>query len=463
MAPVFRVFKLTCLMVVAFSLTSCLTHEEILQQHAKLQGKIHKAPPKPVVIEKPVFRTNPDELKSNDDEKLPLDKQEAPSDNLKSGGGRSTVVDTDGDNPSLKPDQEDIFIDDDETEDAGGLPLKFPDPDLDEEDGGRDEEVQGELLGDKAEDEIHHEEDVDEEAHFQEQYRGEPQDAPVGTLVLEDLEEIISSQERILLHFVGEDCKKCDLFRPHFAAAAKTFWDMEETDNSQVVLFYEVTDLQLMVKFNLRQLPTVFFFRSGIPILYEGTLTKEPLVSWMLAHLEVMGWELQEDNFDLETKRKNEDGTSQQWLINFCNVDIAGCDGFMATWESAAYSLNGTVQFGYVDIALEVTLAKRFDVDPQHLPAVALLKDDQIFWCTLPLMELTTHNLIHFVTSGHMKNDEEHLPSQLSAFAALIVRAGAHFNVVLATMVATTVVLYVIYVYVCRRQRLADSGKQKGV
>ena len=69
---------------------------------------------------------------------------------------------------------------------------------------------------------------------------------------------------------VGEDCKKCDLFRPHFAAAAKTFWDMEETDNSQVVLFYEVTDLQLMVKFNLRQLPTVFFFRSGIPILYEG-------------------------------------------------------------------------------------------------------------------------------------------------------------------------------------------------
>ncbi len=197
MATEFKLFGLICLLVVAISFGSCLTHEEILQQHAKLQGKV-KRPLKPVNIVNPAVRSQPDEVKSTGKE-VPLDKQGThPSDNPNSGG-RSTV-ETHGENPTFEMDGKEIFIDG-ETQDGGKPPRTFPDPDLDNEDGGRGE--LGEEEPNDAEDEIHHEEDVDEETHFQEQYQGLPQDdkAPVGTLVLEELEDILSAQERTILHF----------------------------------------------------------------------------------------------------------------------------------------------------------------------------------------------------------------------------------------------------------------------
>ena len=49
---------------------------------------------------------------------------------------------------------------------------------------------------------------------------------------------------------------------------------------------------------------------------FKGDLNTESLVLWTFNHFEVMGWELQDDTFDVETRRKNNDGSSVTWIIN---------------------------------------------------------------------------------------------------------------------------------------------------
>ncbi|XP_022105601.1 uncharacterized protein LOC110987302 isoform X2 [Acanthaster planci] len=287
----------------------------------------------------------------------------------------------------------------------------------------------------------------------------------VVTMTSDDFDASVYEDRIVrMVSFFSAGCEECEKFRPHFRKAAKKIWLTEQESEENVeVIFYEVTDPQLLVRFNLKVLPTVFFFRSGVPILYEGDLNADALVSWALAHFKVLSWALTDKNFDKLTAGTKDLDSTVRWLVHFCDVDAVGCDGFMATWESAASRLKDQVEFGYVDVGVEAGLVKQFNVDLDNLPAVVLLKQGQAYWCTLPLIELTTDSIVHFVKEGYKKIEEEHMPAKLSTLMTLMVKVGANTKGIGIMLVATAILLYVIYICFCRKRPLPDVGKEKGV
>ncbi|XP_022105600.1 uncharacterized protein LOC110987302 isoform X1 [Acanthaster planci] len=367
----------------------------------------------------------------------------------------------------VTPDDEVIFIDgsaEDTGKIDGGRVKTYPDPDLDNEDGGPGDR-EGSMEGDNDDEDYSREDYVDQrQEEAEREARSSLDEELIHSLSYEDFEDALYDEKYNMLHFVSAGCEECEKFRPHFRKAAKKIWLTEQESEENVeVIFYEVTDPQLLVRFNLKVLPTVFFFRSGVPILYEGDLNADALVSWALAHFKVLSWALTDKNFDKLTAGTKDLDSTVRWLVHFCDVDAVGCDGFMATWESAASRLKDQVEFGYVDVGVEAGLVKQFNVDLDNLPAVVLLKQGQAYWCTLPLIELTTDSIVHFVKEGYKKIEEEHMPAKLSTLMTLMVKVGANTKGIGIMLVATAILLYVIYICFCRKRPLPDVGKEKGV
>ncbi|XP_038078371.1 uncharacterized protein LOC119745821 [Patiria miniata] len=419
--------------------------QDSVTEGGKLENKVSRNEPQPVVDTFPA--------------KDPVSKGEAP------GAQEEPVVVSDDDV---------IFIDKEvgqEEENGKEDVQRYPDPDLDNEDGGIGD-LEGRGAGGAAKEEDDEEEDYHPDDYFdnrqQEEAGGSAKlredEELVRSLAYKDFEDVLYDEKYNMLHFVSEGCDECERFRPHFREAARKFWQMED-DSKEVVSvnFYEVTDPKLLVRFNLRWLPTVFFFRDGVPILYEGDLNAESLVSWAFANLEVRGWSLTDANFDKETEGTKDPTSTLQWLVHFCDVDAVGCDGFMATWENAASRLKGEIEFGYVDVGTEAGLFKRFNVDPKKLPIVVLLKQGQAYWCTLPLIELTPESIVHFAKEGHLKIEKEEVPSKLSKLATAFVIASSNIKAIGITIVVTSLLLYIIYICVFRRRELSDVGNKKAV
>jgi len=106
-----------------------------------------------------------------------------------------------------------------------------------------------------------------------------PKNSPVIVANSKNLGDIIKETEFVLLFFHAELCKPCMDLDPEFERVARIL--EKEGSPIKLVKIDGKKNVNMVKKYEPKEYPTLFFFRNGIKILYEGDKVWEDIIPWV--------------------------------------------------------------------------------------------------------------------------------------------------------------------------------------
>eukprot|EP01130_Rhizamoeba_saxonica_P016440 TRINITY_DN75_c0_g2_i1.p1 TRINITY_DN75_c0_g2~~TRINITY_DN75_c0_g2_i1.p1 ORF type:complete len:481 (+),score=147.03 TRINITY_DN75_c0_g2_i1:69-1511(+) len=105
------------------------------------------------------------------------------------------------------------------------------------------------------------------------------EDSNVVVLTTDNFDSVVDGNEFVLVEFYAPWCGHCKKLAPEYEKAANAL----KASGSEVILAkVDATEQgELATRFNVKGYPTLFFFRDGSPIDYEGGRVEKEIISWV--------------------------------------------------------------------------------------------------------------------------------------------------------------------------------------
>ncbi len=185
----------------------------------------------------------------------------------------------------------------------------------------------------------------------------------------EELRKLVNQEQYVIALFCDDNDDTCEDWETELTAVRE---DLVDSLNAWVV---RVTDDKEGVRkwFDPEasaKRPTVVFFRSSVPVLYDGGADEEEMLAMFSRYKDNCLVELIDDNFEHLTQAAT-GATTGDWLVQFFREDCQECERQRARLEGLACILKGRVNVAMVDKGSRgAVTGRRFGV--QKLPEYIL-------------------------------------------------------------------------------------------
>ncbi|KYM82642.1 PREDICTED: uncharacterized protein LOC105619217 [Atta cephalotes] len=210
----------------------------------------------------------------------------------------------------------------------------------------------------------------------------------------------------IVLFTTSTDCADCNNYEKKLAHLRE---DLVDVMSTWVV---KAIDSQLLQLYSNDREPVLIFFRHGLPLLYDGPLEDEDIITTFTENKAPTVKELTDDTFEHLTQAST-GATTGDWFVMFYSTDCVQCLRTMAKWEMVGAKLKHKVNIALVNKATTgISTARRFNI--YNTPQFILFRHGKMY-----RYDMGTHDVASFVAfakEGYKDIKPEEIPALPSYF-----------------------------------------------
>jgi len=221
----------------------------------------------------------------------------------------------------------------------------------------------------------------------------------------DELQNLVEEENHVIVMLSDDFCDMCEDYEGHLAMIRE---DLVDASGTYVV---KVSGSALLEKFNIKEAPAILYYRSGIPMIYDGPSDEEEMLEFFFTNSESNLQHLHDTNFEHLTQASS-GGTTGDWLIMFYSDNTAS-NATLVRLQTVAGHLKGRMNVAKVDRSGDgAKTARRFNV--KVTPSFILLKPGRIY--RYNLNNYDTKTLIKFTESLYKHSSTDNIPPEKSPF-----------------------------------------------
>ncbi|XP_012166620.1 thioredoxin domain-containing protein [Bombus terrestris] len=181
--------------------------------------------------------------------------------------------------------------------------------------------------------------------------------ANLETVSDEELINLIKTEKYVVVLFTSKqrECTTCDNYENEII-------NLIQDLNSLSIGVVEAIDSQLLRVYSDDKEPALVFFRHGVPLLYDGPLNAEEILTMFSENKEPTVKELTDDTFEHLTQASS-GATTGDWFVMFGSTDCVECSRLIPRWEAVGAKLKRRVNVARIDkYTTGASTARRFNV-----------------------------------------------------------------------------------------------------
>ncbi|XP_076761955.1 protein disulfide-isomerase A4 [Xylocopa sonorina] len=230
--------------------------------------------------------------------------------------------------------------------------------------------------------------------------------ASLETVSDEELINLIKTEKYVVVLFSRKDCEACDNFENEMILLRE---DLVNTLSAWVV---KAIDSQLLRLYSADKEPAVVFFRHGMPLLYDGPLNDEEILTMFTENREPTVKELTDDTFEHLTQASS-GATTGDWFVMFYSTDCVECVRMIARWEAVAAKLKQRVNVARIDkYTTGAYTARRFNV--YEVPTFIFFRHGKMYRYQIPKYDI--NSFVSFAKEWYRNARAEPVPVPQSPF-----------------------------------------------
>ncbi|XP_031839074.1 protein disulfide-isomerase A4 [Nomia melanderi] len=205
---------------------------------------------------------------------------------------------------------------------------------------------------------------------------------PTGLETVDDkkLTDLIGNEKYVVVLFTKKDCETCDNFENELIHLK------EDLINSLIPWVVKAVDSQLRKIYIPDEEPILVFFRYGIPLLYDGPLNDEEILTLFTENKEPTVKQLTDDTFEHLTQASS-GATTGDWFVMFYSTDCMESIRMSTKWETVGAKLKHRVNVARIDIyTTGASTARRFKVS--ETPAFIFFRHGKMYRYEIPKYDI---------------------------------------------------------------------------
>ncbi|XP_032691064.1 uncharacterized protein LOC116853877 [Odontomachus brunneus] len=180
--------------------------------------------------------------------------------------------------------------------------------------------------------------------------------ASLETVHDEELLNLIKTEKYVVVLFTRKDCPECENYENQLIHLRE---DLVESLAAWIV---KAVDSQLLQLYSTDKEPILLFFRHGLPLLYDGRLNDDDILTMFTENKVPAVKELTDDTFEHLTQASS-GATTGDWFVMFYSTDCVQCLRMIARWETVAAKLKQKVNVALINKSTTgASTARRFNV-----------------------------------------------------------------------------------------------------
>ncbi|XP_012541198.1 uncharacterized protein LOC105839433 [Monomorium pharaonis] len=270
----------------------------------------------------------------------------------------------------------------------------------------------------------------------------------------EQLLNLIKVEKYVIVLFTTNDCPECEDYEKTLVHLREDFVDIM---SAWVV---KTVDSQLLQLYSNSKEPVLLFFRHGLPLLYDGPLESEEIVTTFTENKAPTVKELTDDTFEHLTQAST-GATTGDWFIMFYSTDCVQCLRTMAKWETVGAKLKNKVNVAIVNKATTgISTARRFSVI--NVPQFIFFRNGKMYRYDIGAYDIAS--LVTFTKEWykHIRPEEvPPLPSYFDEYTKIIIAfLSANPWVLKLTSICIGVLVIVLATIKCIQRDEAPAEKE---
>ncbi|XP_015608228.1 thioredoxin domain-containing protein [Cephus cinctus] len=222
----------------------------------------------------------------------------------------------------------------------------------------------------------------------------------------DDLLNLIKSEKYVIVLFTKKNCEECDNFENELIHLRE---DLVDSLSSWVV---KAVNSQLLRLYSPNKEPALVFFRHGIPLLYDGPLNDEEILTMFMENKDPIVKELTDDTFEHLTQASS-GATTGDWFIMFYSTDCVECQRLGARWETVGAKLKQKLNVARVNkYTTGASTARRFNVF--EVPEFIFFRQGKMYRYQIPRYDV--NSFVSFAKDWYRNTHGEKVPHPQSPF-----------------------------------------------
>ncbi|XP_006615349.1 thioredoxin domain-containing protein [Apis laboriosa] len=234
--------------------------------------------------------------------------------------------------------------------------------------------------------------------------------ANLETVSDEELINLIKTEKYVVVLFSSKDCTTCDNYENELIHLRE---DLVNSLSSWVI---KAVDSQLLRLYSADKEPALVFFRHGMPLLYDGPLNDEEILTMFTENKEPTVKELTDDTFEHLTQASS-GATTGDWFVMFYSTDCVECVRMIARWEAVGAKLKQRVNVARIDkYTTGASTARRFNV--YKAPEFILFRHGKMYRYQITKYDI--NSFVSFAKEWYKNARAESVPVPQSPFDDLV-------------------------------------------
>ncbi|XP_046421562.1 uncharacterized protein [Neodiprion pinetum] len=233
--------------------------------------------------------------------------------------------------------------------------------------------------------------------------------SPLEAVSDDELLNLIRTEKHVVVYFTKKDCEQCDTIENELVHLRE---DLVDSLGAWVV---KAISSQMVRLYSPNKEPALVFFRQGIPLLYDGLLTKfddEKLLQTFTDNKEPVVKELTDDTFEHLTQASS-GATTGDWLVMFYSTDCVDCQRLGAVWEAVGAELKQRLNVARVNKQTTgASTGRRFNVF--EVPTFILFRQGKMYRYHIPKYDVKS--FVSFAKDWWKNSHGERVPVPQSPF-----------------------------------------------
>jgi hypothetical protein len=159
-----------------------------------------------------------------------------------------------------------------------------------------------------------------------------------------DFRKLVQQEQFVIGLFCDDDDNSCEDWETELTAVRE---DLVDSLNAWVVKVVDGNHVRRFFNPDTSK-PTVVFFRSTTPVLYDGAADEDEMLAMFYRFKDPCLVELIDDNFEHLTQAAT-GATTGDWFVQFFRDDCEECEAQRARLEGLACALKGRVNVAMVN------------------------------------------------------------------------------------------------------------------
>ncbi|XP_076173024.1 thioredoxin domain-containing protein [Ptiloglossa arizonensis] len=236
------------------------------------------------------------------------------------------------------------------------------------------------------------------------------QSASLEVVSDEELINLIKTEKYVVVLFTSKNCEACDNYENEVIHLRE---DLVDSLSAWVV---KVVDSRLLKLYSTNKEPALVFIRHGMPLLYNGALNDEEILTMFTENKEPTVKQLTDDTFEHLTQASS-GATTGDWFIMFYSTDCVECVRMMASWEAVGAKLKQRVNVARIDkYTTGASTTRRFNV--QKTPEFIFFRHGKMYRYLISTYDINA--LVSFAKDWYKNARAEPVPVPQSPFDDLV-------------------------------------------